>query len=166
MSLEFYDLLELRERWHELHRLGDTKGLAKAEELAGLRQSELDRKSQTERLNRLPSRMRESLEVPEREWEAKLAHAALNEGFQIVRLLLSLDPAFVQVFRDQVIENLDQPEPWGGILYFESATETALKDGQWQAHLYLAIAPGRQLDELPLQSLTGVTQVQGSERMA
>lgn len=164
MSLEFFDLLELREQWHEFHRIGDRQGLTKAESLARLGDAALATELH-HRLARLPVRMRDTLQLPERDWEARLAAAALDDGFRIEKVTLALDPAHVQQFRDGIVEALTRPAPWGGILYFESAGASPLQNGQWVANLYLAIAPGRQPSELRLESLTGVTQVQGTERI-
>lgn len=163
MTDDFYELLELREHWNNLHQLGDHAGVEKTLALSGLAGKDSAPQNLKKLLVGIPPEFQEKLLVFGREWEAKLVSLAIAEDFSIVRTTLSLVPEGLENLRRNLTERLSRPTPWGGVLFFENAGPESMVDGLWQAHAYFALAPGRNAEDLRLESLAGVKKVLKTE---
>ena len=143
-------LIELRANFREFHRVGDHLDADAALAESGV----LPVRAQ---LNpALPEMMRLKLQGYGREWEARIAEAAVTERFSFYRAKVKIKIAVLEDFQRELEDALDTAHR-GAILFAENDVESGGVTGsEWHSIWYFIFRTGLLTEDLGLRKFKGV----------
>jgi len=152
MKSEFLNLARLRAQWRDLHQKGDQIGVDNILKRAGL---------DLQPLNPVPTSpfLKQKLKEFGREWESKIAEQAEIENAVFFCLPITIVVSELMRAHQRIEEMLNEPDPWGVLLFCEAESPAHVENGMWTGIYYFTILSHRKANELQLESLAGVKTV-------
>ncbi len=152
MKPEFLHLAQLRAEWRSLHQKGDHLGAVKTLSHASLQSPPVEPSP-------LPPKLKKKLQEFGREWEYKIAEVAAHDQASFFCLTISIRIDVTTPVHQAIERKLNEPEPWGVLLFCEADLPSPIVDKMWRGIYYFTILQHRKPSDLQLESLAGVIHV-------